>query len=87
MRNVLAGIALSLTLVGSVAVAEAHAEGPSNKCFGQIVAGISSTWPWAHDDKAAFEPSPGSVALWIKTFGPDLGISSVRQLQLLFCSE
>jgi len=87
MRTVLAGIALSLTLVGSVAVADARAAGPDHKCYGQVVAGIASTWPWAHDDKVAFEPSPGSIALWIKTFGPDVGISSVRQLQLLFCSE
>jgi hypothetical protein len=87
MRKIFAGIALAITLVGSAAVTEARANGPSNRCYGQIASGIASTWPWAHDNKAAFEPSPGSIALWIKTFGPDLGISSVRQLQLLFCSE
>jgi hypothetical protein len=60
--------------------------GPSNECYGAIVSGIASTWPWAHDDKAAFSPSPGSMALWIETFGPLVGVSSVRELQILFCS-
>lgn len=60
--------------------------GPSNVCMGQIVAGIAATWPWAHDENVAFAPPPGSIALWIQIFGPDLGISSVRDLQLLFCT-
>ena len=59
--------------------------GPTNQCYGQIVAGIASTWPWAHDDKIAFPPPPGSIALWVELFGPGLGISSVRELQILFC--
>jgi hypothetical protein len=50
------------------------------------VAGIASTWPWAHDGKSAFPPPPGALALWIREFGPGLGISNVRDLQLLFCT-
>ena len=57
-----------------------------NACRGQIIAGIANTWPWAHDDKSSFAPSPGAIALWVELFGPDLGISSVHELQELFCS-
>jgi hypothetical protein len=59
--------------------------GPANKCYGAVVAGIASTWPWAHNDKVAFPPPPGALALWVKTFGPGLGITTVRELQILFC--
>lgn len=59
--------------------------GPSNQCYGAITAGIASTWPWAHDDQIAFPPPPGSLALWVEAFGPGLGITSVRDLQTLFC--
>lgn len=86
MRKTIAVIAVAIALAGSRSVANA-ANGPSNRCYGQIVTGIASTWPWAHDAKSSFEPSPGSIALWIKLFGPDVGISTVRQLQLLFCAE
>ena len=61
--------------------------GPSNRCYGEITSGIASTWPWAHNDKDAFPPPPGALALWIHEFGPDLGIESVRDLQILFCTE
>lgn len=54
-------------------------------CQGQIVQGIASTWPWAHDDKIAFAPPPGAIALWIRQFGGALGITNVRELQQLFC--
>jgi hypothetical protein len=60
--------------------------GPDNKCYGQIIAGIASTWPYAHEDHASFAPPPGAIALWVRTFGPSVGISSVRELQLLFCT-
>jgi len=60
--------------------------GPSNECYGAIVASIANTWPWAHEDHASFPPPPGSIALWIETFGPFVGVSSVRDLQLLFCA-
>jgi hypothetical protein len=33
----------------------------------------------------AFPPPPGAIALWLELFGPSIGISSVRELQLLFC--
>jgi hypothetical protein len=32
-----------------------------------------------------FPPPPGALALWIELFGPDIGVSSVRELQLFFC--
>ena len=84
MRKTIAAIALAIALVGSRSALHA-ASGPSNRCYGDIVAGIASTWPWAHDDKSSFEPSPGAIALWIQLFGPSVGISSVRELQVLFC--
>jgi hypothetical protein len=59
--------------------------GPNNQCYGAITAGIASTWPWAHDDQTEFPPPPGSLALWVATFGPGLGVTSVRDLQILFC--
>ena len=59
----------------------------TSQCYGQIASGIASTWPWAHDDKIAFPPPPGSLHLWIETFGPLIGISTVRELQLLFCGS
>ena len=64
---------------------QAQQTGPDNRCYGQISSFIASTWPWAHNDKVAFPPPKGSLALWVETFGPFLGISSVRELQLLFC--
>jgi hypothetical protein len=91
MRTTLASIAVAVALVGGAGagrVANAGtANGPSNRCYGEIVAGIASTWPWAHNDKVDFAPSPGSVALWIQIFGPQVGVSSVRQLQIRFCTE
>ena len=86
MRKALAAIAVALAFVGTATVAQGS-NGPSNKCYGQIAAGIAATWPWAHDDKAAFPPPPGSLALWIQSFGPGVGISSVRDLQTHFCDE
>lgn len=58
----------------------------SASCAGRIVAGIASTWPWAHEDGAVFPPPPGSIALWIQVFGPSVGVSNVHDLQVLFCS-
>ena len=58
---------------------------PTSQCYGQITSGIASSWPWAHDEQSTFPPPPGSLALWLQTFGPSLGISTVRDLQLLFC--
>jgi hypothetical protein len=80
----------SAVVVAAVAAATGTVRatpGPSHKCYGQIVAGIASTWPWAHQDKVDFPPSPGAIALWLKEFGPLVGISSVRELQVLFCDE
>ena len=61
--------------------------GPSNQCRAEIVAGIASTWPWAHEGHEDFPPPPGAIALWIEQFGPDVGVSSVRELQEWFCSD
>ena len=62
-------------------------QGPSNRCYGAIASGIASTWPWAHNNKEAFPPPPGALPLWIQEFGPDVGVSSVRDLQVMFCNE
>ena len=85
MRRMIAAIvvAVMFAVAGSARTASADSDA---KCKGQIVAGIAATWPWAHDDKAAFPPAPGAIALWLQTFGPGLGISSVKELQALFCS-
>jgi hypothetical protein len=29
----------------------------------------------------------GAIALWVREFGPAVGTSSVRDLQVLFCGE
>jgi hypothetical protein len=86
MRRIIVAVAVAVAVLGSTATARA-ANGPSNRCYGEIIAGTSSTWPWAHDGRIDFQPPPGAVALWIQLFGPDVGISSVRELQVLFCSE
>ena len=85
MRRTIAASVVTVA-IGAGMLARPAAADPSSKCYGQIVAGIAATWPWAHDDKAAFPPPPGALALWIQTFGPALNISSVRDLQNLFCS-
>lgn len=61
-------------------------QGPSNLCYGEIVSGISSTWPFAHLDHSSFAPPRGAIAKWIDEFGAGAGISSVRELQVLFCT-
>jgi len=71
----------------TVASAQVAQTGPSNRCYGDILAGIASTWPWAHDEQSSFAPPPGALALWVRDFGPGVGISSVRELQVLFCTE
>jgi len=58
---------------------------PTAQCYGQITSGIASTWPWAHDGQSAFPPPPGGLAKWIEDFGPIVGVSNVRDLQILFC--
>ena len=87
-KTVPRAIAGSVVAVAVVAgfFAKPAAASPESKCAGQVVAGIAATWPWAHNDKVAFPPPPGAIALWVREFGPDVGVSSVRQLQLLFCS-
>jgi hypothetical protein len=87
MRKLLAGGLVALAIAASAAsmgAARAEAD-PSNQCYGAIASGIAATWPWAHDGQIAFPPPPGSLALWVELFGPEVGISSVRELQILFC--
>jgi hypothetical protein len=87
MRKILAGGLVALAMAASAAslgTARAEAD-PSNQCYGAIVSGIAATWPWAHEGQTAFPPPPGAIALWVELFGPGIGISSVRELQLLFC--
>jgi hypothetical protein len=80
---VVMGVAIGSTIAGPAGAEQ----GPSNKCYGDIASGIASTWPWAHNDKVDFPPPPGALALWIQEFGPFVGISSVRELQVAFCDE
>ena len=80
-------VAVALVLVAS-AVGTVRAQSDiSSSCYGAVASGIASTWPWAHNDKAAFPPSPGALPLWIQDFGASVGIYSVRDLQVRFCSE
>ena len=74
------------TDTGSTPTGPASAE-PDKRCYGELVSGINTTWPWAHFDKDAFPPPPGAIALWVQLFGPDIGVNSVRELQLRFCGE
>jgi len=71
---------------GAAPAGPASAE-PVKRCYGQLVSGINTTWPWAHFDQEAFPPPPGAIALWVQLFGPDIGVNSVRELQLRFCGE
>jgi hypothetical protein len=77
---------IAVVALAIAAASPAQAQDPSSQCYGQIIAGISATWPWAHDGRTDFAPSPGAIALWLQIFGPDVGVSSVRELQLMFCS-
>ena len=55
-------------------------------CQGQITAVIVNTWPFAHQGQVDFPPPPGGIALWLQEIGePSFGISTVRELQALFC--
>jgi hypothetical protein len=74
------------TGTGAALAGPASAE-PDNRCDGQLVSGINTTWPWAHFDKDAFPPPPGAMVLWVQLFGPDIGVDSVGELQLRFCGE
>jgi len=85
MRKTVAGCLVTIAIMTG-GLAKPALAGPSNVCYGQIVAGIAATWPWAHDNKSSFPPSPGAVALWVREFGPAVGVSSVRELQVKFCS-
>jgi hypothetical protein len=87
MRKTISAALVAVALAVGFAAKPASAAPPSQACYGQIIAGISSTWPWAHDDRVAFAPPPGAIALWIQLFGADVGVSSVRELQILFCTE
>ena len=78
--------AIALAVIGGAGTVLAKPD-PSNACYGQITAGIASTWPWAHDGKSSFPPAPGAIALWVQEFGPLVGVSSVRELQVLFCGQ
>jgi hypothetical protein len=59
--------------------------GRSNQCRGAVMSEVASDWPWP-DDKESFPPPPGAVARWLETFGPLVGVSSVRELQELACA-
>jgi hypothetical protein len=87
-KTLMAALAVVLMAVAVPATAAVAApDPPSQACYGQVIAGIASTWPWAHDDRVDFAPPPGAIALWIEIFGPFVGVSSVRELQIQFCTE
>ena len=100
VATAVAGVALALAVAGCQDITAPQSDdpvdvafdntiapqtGPTNQCYGQIIAGIARTWPWAHDGHTDFAPPKGAVALWVDVFGPGLGISSVRELQEIFC--
>jgi hypothetical protein len=85
MRTTLAATTIMMLCVLAILAGPASA-GPDNRCYGEVASGIASTWPWAHDGQEDFPPPPGGLALWVQEFGPDVGVTSVRELQLLFCS-
>jgi hypothetical protein len=86
-KRLIGGVAALAFAVSTVSVGSAQAQtGPTNRCYGDISAGIAATWPWAHEGQIDFPPPPGALDLWLELFGPEVGISSVRELQLLFCS-
>ena len=87
MRKIFAGSLVAFLLAasaGSVGAGRAQAD-PTNECYGAIASGIAATWPWAHLGQMDFPPPPGAIALWLELFGPSIGVSSVRELQLVFC--
>jgi hypothetical protein len=86
MRKAIAASVVAIGLAVGGAAAGTAAADPSNRCYGEVASGIASTWPWAHEGQMAFPPPPGGLALWVEAFGPEVGVSSVRELQLLFCS-
>ena len=93
LRNTLPLVALAFALSAceqqpttvAVDVQPAFAAAPA-ACQGQITSLIASTWPFAHDGQVDFPPPPGSIALWLQDIGePFFGVSTVRELQVLFC--
>ena len=85
MRRTLASAVVVVAFAACAALAGPASAGPEHRCYGEIVSGITTTWPWAHFDKEAFPPPPGALALWVQVFGPTTGVGSVRELQLRFC--
>ena len=58
--------------------------GPANQCRGAFTSEFATDWPWP--SAGEFPPPPGAIALFIETFGPLGGFTSVREMQELFCS-
>jgi hypothetical protein len=86
MRKKAAALAVAVLVSVSIGGARSIAADPApNQCYGEVISQISSTWPWAHDNKSGFAPPPGAIALWLELFGPGLGVSTVRELQMLLC--
>ena len=92
IRHTLIAAALALSVVAcqdlagpapaddtEIQAPQAQQTGPANRCYGQIISGIASTWPWARNH-VNFPPPPGSMALAVEITG-----LTVRQLQTLFC--
>lgn len=83
MRKTLTSVAALAFAAAGAMSGSAGAQPSQHACGGQDIAGISSTWPFAHEDHQSFAPPPGAIALWLRLFEPGV---SVRQLQLEDCS-
>jgi len=66
---------------------DAIATGQANRCRGDTLSSFATTWPWSHENKRAYAPPPGSIAIWLKVLGPSIGVSTVRELQAYYCSN
>jgi hypothetical protein len=58
MKRLLVAATVGIGLIGGVGAGSASA----NACHGTIVSSISSTWPFAHEDREAFPPPKGALA-------------------------
>jgi hypothetical protein len=86
-KTIVGGIAVVAFALSAASAGTAQAAtGPSNQCYGAMTSDFATSWPWPQG-QTAFPPPPGDLALLLQLFGPQLGVSTVRELQLLVCSQ
>ena len=86
-KTLIVGMAAAALALSGASVGTAQAQtGPSNQCIGAITSDFATSWPWPQG-QTDFPPPPGGLALLLQLLGPQLGVSTVRDLQLLFCSQ